>query len=474
MHAPNHFLNVVFAIMPMVTACGGGFYMVDAADDAVLVDDSVAPRLNTVPNMAAAPLQASARSLHIGAPSEATESDDADEIPDYESEGAYMNAPPVNRQRDYDKWFAALEKPEQREVRSRCAKEPADLLDICKGIGPLAIPAPPEQAVLRAAWHKALTSAQRRYVASKCANPSFVVSELCGGRPTLPEKSGFAGWYSGLQKAEKAWVDRRCAAADPVMYSEYCGGIGPLRIPIQPDCVMLHMNFPGSQQDDQEREALQKACNAWDSAITAQQQKYIDRHCFGEDSDLCGTSTPLVVKFNDAPVAYSPSPAACDRSLSDPNCNAFQFSPGHALRTDWPTATTPWIALDRNHNGTIDDGSELFGSNTVLPTGAIAKDGYQAIAPLDTNNDGKIDREDPPMSALLLWADRNHNRHSEADELSPLIDTITSIPLQVATHKRCDKRGNCEVGRVAIQYRHGDRTYNGSIVDVVLRIRLSN
>jgi hypothetical protein len=487
--------------------CGGGFYMVDAADDATAVPRSAPSRLNAV--------QTVRPSDAASSPIEAPESDDSVEMPNYDEDGAIFLLPPGNRQRDYDKWFAALEKVDQRKVKARCAKEPADLLDICKGIGPLVIPAPPEESELRADWQKALSPPQRRYVASKCASARFAVSELCGGRPTLPEESGFAVWYKGLKTAEKVWVDRRCEASDPVMYSRYCGGIGPLRIPVPPVCPGLEQAVAAMmpertvkvseptpqeiQKNQEEKKQQELACEAWSASITPKQNRYIEKYCsidapfdariesesyhFDGSSDLCGISTPLVVKFSEAPVAYSASPAACDRSLVDPNCTAFQFSPGQPLRTDWPTAATPWIALDRNHNGIIDDGSELFGSNTVLPNGTIAKDGYQAIEAVDANSDGKIDSADPTMAALLLWTDLNGNRRSEADELSPLSDIITSIPLQVAAHKRCDKRGNCEIGRLSIKYR-GDgcrfkqstieqpssKFQRGSIVDVVLRI----
>ena len=32
----------------------------------------------------------------------------------------------------------------------------------------------------------------------------------------------------------------------------------------------------------------------------------------------------------------------------------FAFRPGALTATDWPTATTPWIVLDRDGSGTID------------------------------------------------------------------------------------------------------------------------
>jgi hypothetical protein len=41
----------------------------------------------------------------------------------------------------------------------------------------------------------------------------------------------------------------------------------------------------------------------------------------------------------------------------------------------------------------IDDGSELFGNNTILSNGNKAANGFEALKDLDSNNDGKIDNQ---------------------------------------------------------------------------------
>ena len=61
--------------------------------------------------------------------------------------------------------------------------------------------------------------------------------------------------------------------------------------------------------------------------------------------------------------------------------------------------------MDRNENGIIDDGSELFGNQTILSNGRQAVDGYQALAELDDNKDGIIDASDTSWSKLLVWID---------------------------------------------------------------------
>ena len=68
---------------------------------------------------------------------------------------------------------------------------------------------------------------------------------------------------------------------------------------------------------------------------------------------------------------------------------------GQCQSYDWPMANTPWLALDRDGNGAIEDGSELFGSGTRLASGARARNGFEALRELDSNGDGVVSHETP-------------------------------------------------------------------------------
>ena len=85
---------------------------------------------------------------------------------------------------------------------------------------------------------------------------------------------------------------------------------------------------------------------------------------------------------------------------------------------------------DINHNGSIDSGAELFGSSTRLANGERAVDGFQALAALDSNQDGFIDASDHDFSSLMVWQDANQDGFSQNDELHSLEDlSIKSLSL---------------------------------------------
>ena len=171
------------------------------------------------------------------------------------------------------------------------------------------------------------------------------------------------------------------------------------------------------------------------------------------------SSTPLVLSFDGAPVTFASS------------ARAFAIHGTMSVATDWPTARTPWLALDRNSNGAVDDGGELFGSATVLKSGALAANGFDALRELDTDGDGQLTSADAGWSQLALWNDADGDRVSSSSELTSLgARHLVSIDLAYAVERRCDDSGNCEVERAGFRYvDEAGVERSGVIIDVHLR-----
>lgn len=189
-------------------------------------------------------------------------------------------------------------------------------------------------------------------------------------------------------------------------------------------------------------------------SIVADWETYLRKH-----GRCPPTDTPLVLSFDGAPVAY-----LADRT------HGFDLNGERSQVTDWPTAQTPWLALDRDGDGRITDGSELFGSMTALSTGERAPNGFAALRELDADGDGRITPRDPGFARLLVWSDHDGDRRSTPGELvSAAAAGLLSIDLDYVVDPRCDARGDCEVERAVFRFRDAafvERT--GAVIDVHL------
>lgn len=139
-------------------------------------------------------------------------------------------------------------------------------------------------------------------------------------------------------------------------------------------------------------------------------------------------------------------------------------------RTAWTRADSDdaFLAMDRNGNGVIDDGSELFGNRTpAYRDGDITTvNGFEALRFLEGNLDRKIDAADRAFGTLLLWRDSNHNGISEPDELTPLSETVAEIGTDYKEKKRVDQFGNLFRQQGRITWAGGGE---GIVYDVWLR-----
>jgi hypothetical protein len=112
---------------------------------------------------------------------------------------------------------------------------------------------------------------------------------------------------------------------------------------------------------------------------------------------------------------------------------------GQQARVGWVGGGDGLLAMDRNGDGVINDGSELFGVGTRLASGERAGHGYQALAELDSHRDGRIDARDERFADLRLWIDKNRDAKTDTGELLGLVDLgIVELNLDYALSDRMD------------------------------------
>ena len=161
--------------------------------------------------------------------------------------------------------------------------------------------------------------------------------------------------------------------------------------------------------------------------------------CSCSGCDYCGGS-PIVVDVNGDGIALS---GPTDGVEFDLNGN------GTRDRLGWTLANSDdaWLTLDRNGNGNIDNGAELFGDFTSQPAGPN-KNGFLALAEFDKaanggNGDGIINEQDSIFGNLRLWQDSNHNGIAETAELHTVASLkVKAFELGFKESKKTDEYGN--------------------------------
>lgn len=169
--------------------------------------------------------------------------------------------------------------------------------------------------------------------------------------------------------------------------------------------------------------------------------------CYNQGGSYCDESglcwTPIIIDL-----------AGNGFDLTDTQ-NGVTFKPSAAsdpIRTAWKSVGSDdaFLALDRDGNGLIDDGTELFGcaSPQPQPPSGVLRNGFLALAEFDKpenggNGNGRIGPGDGIFGQLALWTDRNHNGVSEPDELQMLsASEVRTIELDYRESKRQDGHGN--------------------------------
>ena len=90
-------------------------------------------------------------------------------------------------------------------------------------------------------------------------------------------------------------------------------------------------------------------------------------------------------------------------------------------KTSFITGNDRFLALDKNYNGKIDDGTELFGDQNG------AENGFEELKKYDSNNDGVIDSNDPVFERLRLFGFDQESSSMVSEKVSDSL--IKSIAL---------------------------------------------
>ena len=137
---------------------------------------------------------------------------------------------------------------------------------------------------------------------------------------------------------------------------------------------------------------------------------------------------------------------------------------GFAEKSGWVGKDDGILVRDINNNGTIDNGTELFGNNSVLSSGENALNGFEALKELDSNKDGVFNSSDEAWNTVKVWKDSNQNGMVDNSELLSLEQAnIAGINLNYNEQEHADDNGNTHAQTGTIIKTDGS---SGTITDV--------
>ena len=121
---------------------------------------------------------------------------------------------------------------------------------------------------------------------------------------------------------------------------------------------------------------------------------------------------------------------------------------GFAESSAWVDKEDGVLVIDKNNDGKIDNGNEVFGDNYVKLNGRKAKNGFEALADLDSNGDGKITSADGEFDKIKVL--KGNGELVSLDELG-----IVSINLNKTEVNKEDGNKNVLVYEGTFVYEDG-------------------
>ena len=116
---------------------------------------------------------------------------------------------------------------------------------------------------------------------------------------------------------------------------------------------------------------------------------------------------------------------------------------GYAELTGWIDSDDGLLTYDRNQNGNIDSGNELFGNHFQLSVGGFGRNGFVALADLDSDSNQLIDSNDTAWDRLGIWQDFNFSGKVDPGELNSLAHYgVKELSLSYTSGEGIDWNGN--------------------------------
>lgn len=165
-------------------------------------------------------------------------------------------------------------------------------------------------------------------------------------------------------------------------------------------------------------QVIQPIPNGW-----AGRNLRIELYVYDASDDSYGAPCALAMQMVSPIVldlAGTLGPARVTTGVLDAHARFDLDADGQREATGWIAPGAGLLAMDRNGNGRIDDGRELFGEATRDARGVQAENGYEALARLDADGDGIVGPRDPQYHALLVWTDDDGDGASSPAELHTL------------------------------------------------------
>lgn len=122
----------------------------------------------------------------------------------------------------------------------------------------------------------------------------------------------------------------------------------------------------------------------------------------------------------------------------------------------WFSSDDGLLVLDKNGDGVVNNGTELFGDSMIKSNGAKAANGMDALRDIDSNGDGVVDSSDEKFAGLRVWKDTNGDGFSQADELFTL-DELGIVSLNTGSEivNQVDGNGNTQLNAGQFQFADG-------------------